>query len=103
MAGQYNYFALRAEEKLPLAINRFSEEVTRLLGVMDRRLNDHPWLAGEHYSIADIASYSWTKAVLGAMAKAEPNREPGVPAVEAWVLAMDQRPAVQRGMAVPRI
>jgi hypothetical protein len=72
MAGQYGYFALRAEEKVPAAIARFGEEVTRLLGVLDRRLNDHPWLAGEHYSIADIASYSWTKAVLGALAKAEP-------------------------------
>jgi GST-like protein len=103
MAGQYNYFALRAEEKLPLAINRFGEEVTRLLGVMDRRLNDHPWLAGEHFSIADIASFAWTKAILAAMAKAEPDREPGVPAVEAWVQAVGDRPAVQRGMAVPQV
>ena len=103
MAGQYNYFALRAEEKLPLAINRFGEEVTRLLGVMDRRLNDHPWLAGEHFSIADIASFAWTKAILAAMAKAEPDREPGVPAVEAWVQAVGDRPAVRRGMAVPQV
>jgi GST-like protein len=50
-----------------------------------------------------LLSYSWTKAALGALAKAEPNREPGVPAVEAWVLAMDARPAVQRGMAVPQV
>lgn len=103
MAGQYNYFALRAEQKLPLAIDRFGEEVTRLLGVMDRRLNDHPWLAGEHFSIADIASYAWTKAILAALAKAEPDREPGVPAVEAWVQAVGDRPAVQRGMDVPKV
>jgi len=103
MSGQYKYFALRAEEKLPAAINRFGEEVTRLLGVMDRRLNDHPWLAGEHFSIADIASYAWTKAILAAFAEAEPDREPGVPAVEAWVQAVGDRPAVQRGMAVPQV
>lgn len=103
MAGQYNYFALRADEKIPAAINRFGDEVTRLLGVMDRRLNDHPWLAGEHFSIADIASYAWTKAILTALAKAEPDREPGVPAVEAWVQAVGDRPAVQRGMAVPQV
>ena len=103
MAGQYNYFALRADEKIPVAISRFGDEVTRLLGVMDRRLNDHPWLAGEHFSIADIASYAWTKAILAALAKAEPEREPGVPAVEAWVQAVGDRPAVQRGMAVPQV
>jgi GSH-dependent disulfide-bond oxidoreductase len=103
MSGQYNYFALRAEDKLPAAINRFGDEVVRLLGVMDRRLNDHPWLAGEHFSIADIASYAWTKAILAALAKAEPDREPGVPAVEAWVQAIGGRPAVQRGMDVPQV
>ncbi|WP_454761870.1 glutathione S-transferase N-terminal domain-containing protein [Caulobacter segnis] len=103
MAGQYNYFAVRAEEKLPLAINRFGEEVTRLLGVMDRRLNDHPWLAGEHFSIADIASYAWTKAILAALAKAEQERDPGVLAVENWLMAVEARPAVQRGMAVPQV
>ena len=102
-AGQYNYFAVRAEQKVPAAIDRFGEEVTRLLGVMDRRLNDHPWLAGEHFSIADIASYAWTKAILAALAKAEPDREPGVPAVEAWVQAVGDRPAVQRGMDVPKV
>jgi GST-like protein len=103
MAGQYGYFAMRAEEKIPAAIKRFGGEVARLLGVLDRRLNDHPWLAGEYYSIADIASYSWTKAVLGAMAKAEPDRDAGVPAVESWLMAMEARPAVQQGMAVPKV
>ncbi|MET3664334.1 glutathione S-transferase N-terminal domain-containing protein [Caulobacter sp. 1776] len=103
MAGQYNYFAMRAEEKIPAAIARFGDEVTRLLGVLDRRLNDHPWIAGEHYSIADIATFTWTKAALAAMAKAEPDREPGVPAVENWLMAMQARPAVQQGMAVPKL
>lgn len=103
MAGQYGYFAMRAEEKIPPAIERFGGEVGRLLGVLDRRLNDHPWIAGEHYSIADIASYSWTKAVLGALAKADPDRDPGVPAVENWLMAMEARPAVPKGMAVPQV
>jgi GSH-dependent disulfide-bond oxidoreductase len=103
MAGQYGYFAMRAEEKIPVAIQRFGGEVARLLGVLDRRLNDHPWIAGEHYSIADIAAFSWTKAVLAAMGKAEPDREAGVPAVENWLMAMEARPAVQQGMAVPKV
>lgn len=103
MAGQYGYFVIRAEQKVPAAITRFGGEVMRLLGVLDRRLNDHPWIAGEHYSIADIASYSWTRAVLDALAKAEPDQDPGVPAIENWLMALEARPAVQRGMAVPKV
>ena len=103
MAGQYGYFAVRAEERIPIAIQRFGGEVARLLGVLDRRLNDHPWIAGEHYSIADIAAFSWTKAVLAAMDKAEPDRDAGIPAVENWLMAMEARPAVQQGMAVPKV
>jgi GST-like protein len=103
MAGQYGYFAIRAEEKVPAAITRFGGEVARLLGVLDRRLNDHPWIAGEHYSIADIASYSWTRAVLDALAKADPDSDPGVPAVENWLRAVEARPAVQQGMGVPKV
>jgi glutathione S-transferase len=99
----YGYFAIRAEEKVPAAITRFGGEVARLLGVLDRRLNDHPWIAGEHYSIADIASYSWTRAVLDALAKAAPDDDPGVPAVENWLMAVEARPAVQQGMGVPKV
>lgn len=103
MVGQFNYFAVRAEEKVPPAIERFRDEVLRLLGVMDRRLSNRPFLAGQNYSIADIAAYSWTKAALEALAKVEPDRDPGVPAVQAWLETVGERPAVQRGMAVPKI
>ena len=58
MAGQYNHFGNYAPEKLPYAIDRYRNEVNRLYGVMNKRLADRAYLAGE-YSIADMASYPW--------------------------------------------
>src|SRR2546429_8597563 len=59
VAGQLNHFASYAAEKIPYAIERFANEMNRLLGVLERRLTDRPYLAGE-YSIADIAT--WPRA-----------------------------------------
>jgi GST-like protein len=59
MAGQNHHFNLYAPEKLPYAIDRYVKETNRLYGVMDRRLAEAPFLAGEEYTIADIASYPW--------------------------------------------
>ena len=58
MAGQYNHFGNYAQEKLPYAIDRYRNEVNRLYGVMNKRLANHSYLAGE-YSIADMACYPW--------------------------------------------
>jgi GST-like protein len=60
MAGQRNHF-LNAQEKLPYAIERYTNEVDRLLGVLDKRLADHEYLAGT-YSIADMISYPWVNS-----------------------------------------
>ena len=62
MLGQLGFFAIRSPEKAPLAIQRFTEEALRLLGVMDKRLSEAPYLAGDEYSIADIACYGWSFA-----------------------------------------
>lgn len=59
MAGQNHHFSQYAPEKIPYAIDRYVKETNRLYGVMDRRLADRPFLAGEAYSIADMASYPW--------------------------------------------
>jgi len=59
MAGQNGYFNVYAPEKVPFAIARYEKETARLYGVMDRRLADRPFLAGDGYSIADIACYPW--------------------------------------------
>jgi GST-like protein len=60
MAGQRNHF-LNAQEKLPYAIKRYTDETDRLIGVLDRRLADHEYLAGA-YSVADIMSYPWVNS-----------------------------------------
>ncbi len=62
MAGQANHFRVYAKEKIPYAIDRYTDEVNRLFGVMNRRLADHEYLAGP-YSIADMASVGWTQGL----------------------------------------
>jgi len=59
MAGQNNHFRSYSPEKIPYAVERYTKEVNRLYGVMNKRLADRPYLAGD-YSIADMASYPWT-------------------------------------------
>jgi GST-like protein len=60
MAEQANHFRIYAAEKIRYAIDRYTDEVNRLFGVMNRRLADHEYLAGP-YSIADMACVGWTK------------------------------------------
>lgn len=103
MLGQLGYFVGRAPEKVPLAINRFAEEATRLLTVMDRRLKEADYLGGD-YSIADIAAYPWV-AAMAPLLKGNPLI-PGwdeMTGIHRWLEAVAARPAVQRGMAVPRV
>jgi GST-like protein len=95
MLGQAGHFRAYAPEKLPYAIDRYTNEARRLYGVLDRRLGAVEYLAGE-YSIADIATYPWLRF---------PDRQ-GVdlgeyPNVARWRDAMAARPAVVRGLAVP--
>lgn len=99
MAGQLGYFALRAPEPIELAIDRFADEVRRLLGVMEGRLEMVPYLAGADYSIADIACFPWTKAALETLEKIQPDRPP-LPAVRAWLERVGERRAVRKGMDV---
>lgn len=103
MLGQVGFFELRSKEKSALASKRFLDEAERLFGVMDRQLVHHAWLAGEEYSIADIAAYPWMaatvekmQAVLGEQLAASHN-------IQRWMKAMAARPAVQRGMALPKV
>lgn len=102
MLGQLGFFAVRSTEKAPLAIKRFTEESDRLLGVMDRRLAASPYLAGDDYSIADIAAYPWTLAATTFLKDALAESLPGKTNVAAWLGRVGARPAVERGMAVPK-
>jgi GSH-dependent disulfide-bond oxidoreductase len=103
MLGQWNYFARRAPEPVPAAIARFTAEVARLFGVLERRLAQHgPYLAGD-YSIADISTYTWTGAVLHAFQTHSPDALGPTPHIERWLSEISARPAVQRGMKVPDV
>ncbi len=95
MFGQYNHFFRYAPEKIPYAIERYTNEVKRLHRVMDKRLQDSAFLAGPDYSIADIATFPWVR---------NPDSR-GIdlaefPAVRRWHDAIAARPAVQRGVEV---
>lgn len=59
MAGQNHHFAIYAPEKIPYAITRYINETSRLYGVLDRRLDGRTFIAGDDYSIADMATYPW--------------------------------------------
>ncbi len=95
MFGQYNHFVAYAPEKLPYAVERYANEVARLHRVLETRLQQAPYLAGEEYSIADIATFPWVR---------NPERRgidlSAYPAVRRWHDAIAARPAVQRGVAV---
>ncbi len=103
MLGQLGFFAVRSEEKAPLAIKRFTDEADRLLEVMNRRLFEAPYLAGEDYSIADIAAYPWTLAATTFLKEPLAESLPGKSYVHAWLKAVGERPAVQRGMQIPKV
>src|SRR5271166_953366 len=79
MFGQLGFFAIRSKEKSALAIERFTEECGRLLNVMERRLAESPYLAGDDYTIADVITYPWMfittanlKPVLGTIVEGAP-------------------------------
>ncbi len=95
MFGQWNHFASYAPEKIPYAIDRYTNEVHRLYRVLEKRLSESPYLAGDEYSIADICTYPWVR---------NPDRR-GVaveklPGVQRWLDVVGARPAVQRGVEV---
>ena len=93
MSGQNNHFSNYASEKIPYAIDRYRNEVNRLYGVMNKRLADRPFLAGD-YSIADMASYPWVV----------PHERQGqkiadFPHLKRWLDTIAARPAVVRAYA----
>ena len=103
MLGQLGFFAVRSPEKAPLAIERFTTEADRLLSVMDRRLAEGPFLAGDAYSIADIACYPWALAATTFLKEPLAESLETKPALGRWLEAVGGRPAVQRGMKVPQV
>jgi GSH-dependent disulfide-bond oxidoreductase len=95
MLGQNHHFRLYAPEKLPYAIDRYTNEAKRLYAVMDRRLAQSRYLGGPEYSIADIATFPWLRnwANQGIVLADYPH-------LKAWFEQIAERPAVQRGVQV---
>jgi len=90
MAGQNHHFSRYAPEKLPYAIQRYLNETNRLYGVLNKRLADRPYVAGE-YSIADIAAYPWIVPY-----EAQGQKLDDFPHLKRWFEAIRQRPATVR-------
>jgi len=103
MLGQLGFFALRSKDKPPEAIERFTTESARLLKVLETRLQAAPYLAGDEFTIADIASYPWVFAAANLLRGAAPAIWGDLPAVERWMATVGDRPAVKRGMAIPQV
>jgi glutathione S-transferase len=95
MMGQANVWYRYYEEPVPPAIRRYQGEVRRLFEVLDRRLADHEYLAGE-YSIADIAMWPWARTYRWSGVSIE-----GLDHLRRWIDEIRDRPAVRRGIAVP--
>ena len=95
MTGQYGHFNVYAPEKIAYAIERYTNEANRLLQVLDTRLQDRDFLAGDDYSVADMAAYPW----IGVYDKAPIDMSP-YPAVQRWHDAIKARPATQRAYAL---
>ena len=94
MSGQNNHFRNYAQEKLPYAIRRYEDEVNRLYGVLNKRLADRDYLAGD-YSIADIACVGWARGW-----ERQGQEIADFPHMKRWLDAVQARPAVQRGLKV---
>ena len=94
--GQANHFLRFAKEDVPYGKKRYRDEAHRLYGVMDRRLADVRYLAGDAYSIADIATYPWCARWIWHEIDLD-----DIPNVKRWFEEIGARPAVEKGMEVP--
>lgn len=94
MAGQNHHFKSYTQDKITYAIDRYVNETHRLYGVLDKRLDGRAFIAGDDYSIADIAAYPWIV----------PHEKQGMdlgefPHLKAWFDAIRERPATRRAYA----
>ncbi len=96
MFGQAHHFLFKPKEDVPYGKKRYRDETNRLYKVMNKRLGEVAYLAGENYSIADIATYPWVARF--------PRHQVDLndyPDVKRWFDTIGERPAVEKGMSVP--
>jgi len=97
MMGQHGHFKLYAPEPIDYAINRYRREVLRLFHVLDTRLSDAQYLAGDDISVADFACFPWVQIY-----RAQDIDLTAFPAVSAWYERLKERPRLRQGMALGR-
>jgi GST-like protein len=97
MTGQYGHFNVYAPEKIDYAIERYTREAYRLLGVLDKRLQGRAYIAGDDYSIADMACYPWIDVYTDAPLDLDPY-----PELRRWRASIFERPATKRAYALTR-
>jgi len=97
MAGQNHHFRIYAPEKIPYAMDRYLKETARLYAVLDTRLADREFVAGDYYSIADMACYPWVVPH-----ERQGQRLEDFPNVKRWFQTIGQRPAVVRAYEIGR-
>jgi GST-like protein len=95
MLGQAHHFRIYAPEKIDYAVNRYTNEAKRLYGVLDKQLSKTAYLSGNDYTIADIATFPWTRSW-----KNQGIELTDFPHVKRWFDAISERDAVKRGVAV---
>ena len=95
MLGQAHHFRLYAPEQIEYAVKRYTNEARRLYGVIDKQLSQHAYLAGNEYTIADIATFPWLRSW-----KNQGVELSDFPYLLEWFNAISERPAVKRGVEV---
>ncbi|ADW72866.1 MULTISPECIES: GSH-dependent disulfide bond oxidoreductase [Rahnella] len=98
MLGQNHHFTHYAPQPVPYAIERYLQETQRLYGVLNRQLEKNAYIAGENYSIADMATYPWVAAH-----ERQRIDLAGYPAVRNWFERVKSRPATQKAYALAQV
>lgn len=97
MMGQANVFYRYFPKKIPEAIERYQKECRRLFEVLNSRLAEVPYLAGDEYTIADIANWCWVRTFNWSGASVE-----GLDHLNRWMELLNARPACQKGITIPQ-
>ena len=95
MLGQAHHFRIYAPEKIEYAVNRYTNEAKRLYGVIDKQLSTHKYLAGDTYTVADIATFPWLRSWQNQGVELD-----DYPHLKRWFNDIAERPAVKRGVEV---
>ena len=95
MLGQLHHFRNYADEEIPYALARYRAEAERLWAIVEKRLGDHPYMAGDQYSIADITTFPWMR-----LYKLQGLSKDDYPNVKRWLDELKERPAIRRALSL---